>query len=89
MTSRHLLSHSAGLSNPIPIGWVRQADDPPEDLEAFTARLLKKHSRLRGEPGRHARYSNLGYLVLGQAVLAASGMSYVEYVRSRSSSRSA
>jgi len=82
-TSRHLLSHSAGLANPIPVGWVRAADAPAEDLDAFTARLLKKHSRLRGEPGKRASYSNLGYLVLGEVIQAASGVSYVEYVRAR------
>jgi CubicO group peptidase (beta-lactamase class C family) len=40
VTIRHLLSHSAGLANPIPIGWVRSPDAPAEDLDAFTARLL-------------------------------------------------
>ena len=30
--------------------------------------MLKKHSRLRGEPDRRARYSNLGYLVLGEVI---------------------
>jgi len=81
VTSRHLLSHSAGLANPIPVGWVRPADAPAEDLEAFTARLLKKHARLRGEPGSHASYSNLGFLVLGEVIQAVSGVPYVEYVR--------
>jgi CubicO group peptidase (beta-lactamase class C family) len=81
VSTRHLLSHSAGLANPIPIGWVRPADAPAEDLDAFTTRLLKKHSRLRGEPGSRARYSNLGYLVLGEVIQAASGLSYVEYAR--------
>ena len=83
VTSRHLLSHSAGLANPIPIGWVRHADAPAEDLDAFTARLLKKHSRLRGEPGKRASYSNLGYLVLGEVIQAASGAPYVDYVRAQ------
>jgi CubicO group peptidase (beta-lactamase class C family) len=83
VTSRHLLSHSAGLANPIPVGWVRPVDAPAEDLDAFTGRLLKKHSRLRGEPGARARYSNLGYLVLGQVIQAASGTSYAEYVRAQ------
>jgi len=45
--------------------------------------LLKKHPRLRGEPGKRASYSNLGYLVLGEVIQAASGVSYVEYVRAR------
>jgi CubicO group peptidase (beta-lactamase class C family) len=83
VTSRHLLSHSAGLANPIPIGWVRPADTPADDLDAFTARLLKKHSRLRGEPGKRASYSNLGYLVLGEVIQAAAGAPYVDYVRAQ------
>jgi CubicO group peptidase (beta-lactamase class C family) len=83
VTSRHLLSHSAGLANPIPIGWVRPADSPAEDLDAFTARLLKKHSRLRGAPGERASYSNLGYLVLGEVIQVASGVSYIDYVRAQ------
>ena len=80
---RHLLSHSAGLANPIPIGWVRPADDPAEDLHALTARLLNKHSRLRAEPGSRASYSNLGYLVLGEVIQAAGGAPYVDYVRAQ------
>jgi CubicO group peptidase (beta-lactamase class C family) len=81
VTTRHLLSHSAGLANPIPIGWLRPAEAPAEDLHLFTARLLKKHQRLRAEPGSRASYSNLGYLVLGEVIQAASGAAYCEYVR--------
>jgi CubicO group peptidase (beta-lactamase class C family) len=80
-TVRHLLSHSAGLANPIPIGWVRPAEAPAEDLHAFTTLLLQKHSRLRGEPGTRASYSNLGYLVLGEVIQGASEAPYTEYVR--------
>jgi CubicO group peptidase (beta-lactamase class C family) len=83
VTSRHLLSHSAGLANPIPVGWVHPADTPGEDLDAFTARLLNKHARLRSEPDSHARYSNLGYLVLGEVIQAVSGAPYIEYVRAQ------
>jgi CubicO group peptidase (beta-lactamase class C family) len=81
VTVRHLLSHSAGLPNPIPTGWVRPADEPAVDLNAFATRALAKHSRLRGDPGARAKYSNLGYLVLGQVIEAASGRPYEEYVR--------
>jgi CubicO group peptidase (beta-lactamase class C family) len=82
VTIRHLLSHSAGLANPIPVGWVRPAHMPAADLHEFTRRLLAKHSRLRSDPGSRARYSNLGYLVLGEVIEAASGLPYTEYVRS-------
>jgi len=83
VTIRHLLSHSAGLANPVPVGWVRPAHAPAEDLDAFTAPLLQKHARLRAEPGTRASYSNLGYLVLGEVIQAASGAPYVEYVRAQ------
>ena len=82
VTIRHLLSHTSGLANPIPVGWVRPADTPAADLHEFTSRLLAKHSRLGSEPGDRARYSNLGYLVLGEVIEAASGRSYADYVRS-------
>ena len=52
VTIRHLLSHSGGLANPIPIGWVRLAEAPAEDLQSFTARLLKKYPRLRSDLDR-------------------------------------
>jgi len=81
VTTRHLLSHSAGLANPIPIGWIRPADAPAEPLDLFTARLLKKHQRLRARPGGRASYSNLGFLVLGEVIQAASGIPYCDYVR--------
>lgn len=81
VTVRHLLSHSSGLANPLPIRWVRPADAPTFDQRAFVDRLLGKHRRLRFVPGELASYSNLGYLVLGEVVSEFSGMSYEEYVR--------
>lgn len=78
---RHLLSHSSGLANPLPIRWVRPAGDPLPDTRAFVNRLLGKHRRLRFVPGERASYSNLGYLVLGEIISEVAGTSYEEYVR--------
>ncbi len=55
----HLLSHSAGLPNPIPVRWIHPAGAPAPDSRQFTLRLLDKHRRLKGVPGEQARYSNL------------------------------
>ncbi len=77
---RHLLSHSAGLANPIPIRW-----GAPSRLarpRRLLDRLLSKHSKLGFEPGAKASYSNLGFLVLGQIVEATSGRSVQDYVTS-------
>lgn len=80
-TVRHLLSHSSGLANPIPIRWVRPADTPAPDQRAFVNRLLAKHRKLKFTPGERASYSNLGYLVLGEVVSEVAGVRYEEYVR--------
>jgi len=81
VTVRHLLSHSSGLSNPIPVRWVRPADSSRPDSRAFMDRLLERHGKLKSRPGETARYSNLGYVVLGEVVAAASGIPYIDYVR--------
>ena len=78
---RHLLGHSSGLANPIPIRWVYPASGPVPDRRAFVERLLAKNRKLRSVPGERASYSNLGYLVLGEVISEVSGMRYEEYVR--------
>ncbi|HLL39600.1 MAG TPA: serine hydrolase domain-containing protein, partial [Rubrobacteraceae bacterium] len=78
---RHLLSHTSGLANPLPIRWVRPAGTPAPERRAFVDRLLARHRKLRFVPGERASYSNLGYLVLGEVVSEAAGASYEEYVR--------
>jgi CubicO group peptidase (beta-lactamase class C family) len=78
---RHLLNHSAGLPNPLPITWVHPADSPGPDPHAFTQQLLARHRRLRTAPGGASSYSNLGYLLLGEVIAAAAGQSYADFVR--------
>jgi CubicO group peptidase (beta-lactamase class C family) len=81
VTIRHLLSHSSGLANPLPIRWVRLAGSRGSDHGTFVVRLLAKNRQLRFTPGEGAGYSNLGYLALGEVVSEVSGMRYEEYVR--------
>jgi CubicO group peptidase (beta-lactamase class C family) len=57
VTVRNLLNHTSGLSNPIPITWIRQLDQPAPDPDAFLINLLTKRSKLRFEPGSTASYS--------------------------------
>jgi CubicO group peptidase (beta-lactamase class C family) len=78
---RHLLSHSSGLRNPLPIRWVHPAGAPAPDQRAFLARLLAKQRKPRFEPGSRAAYSNVGYLALGAVIDAAAGARYEDVVR--------
>jgi CubicO group peptidase (beta-lactamase class C family) len=81
VTIRHLLSHSSGLANPLPIRWVRPAGTPAPDRRTFVNRLLARHRKLKFAPGERASYSNLGYLVLGEVVSETASASYEEYIR--------
>lgn len=82
ITARHLLSHSSGLANPLPLRWVHPTDQPGPDPAGFVKGLLERHRRLRFAPGVKAAYTNLGYLVLGELITNVSGESFENYVRS-------
>jgi CubicO group peptidase (beta-lactamase class C family) len=81
VTARHLLSHSAGLPNPIPVRWIHRAGQPAPDPDVFLGALLARHGRLRFEPGSRSRYSNLGPLVVAAALAATAGQPFTELVR--------
>ncbi len=76
ITVRHLLQHTAGLANPIPIRLIHPADTPGPDAEALLERLLGAHRRLRSAPGRRSSYSNLSFLALGALLAEVAGRSY-------------
>lgn len=80
ITARHLLSHSAGLANPIPVRWVHPADQQAPDPDAFLHNLLAQHRMLRSAPGSRARYSNLGPLVLAAAMATAAGQPFTDLI---------
>ncbi len=83
-TVRQILSHQAGLPNPLPLAWVHADEEHPSfDSSAFVARVLREHATCV-EAGRRARYSNIGFLLLGQLIEVVSGRSYADFVRERS-----
>ena len=77
---RHLLQHSAGIPNPPPIRWVRPASHAPPDPDAFLRKRFARVKKLRFEPGTRSAYTNLGYLLLGSVIAAASKKPFTDYV---------
>ncbi len=80
ITARHLLTHSAGLANPVPVRWIHPADRPGPDPDRFLEGLLARHPRLRFEPGTRSSYTNVGTLVLGAALAKLTGAALVNLV---------
>jgi CubicO group peptidase (beta-lactamase class C family) len=81
ITPRHLLAHSAGFANPVPVRWIHPAGQPGPEPGALLNGLLAKHRTLRFEPGTRSSYSNIGTLALGQAMAAAVGKPYITVAR--------
>ncbi|HEX5625453.1 MAG TPA: serine hydrolase domain-containing protein [Saprospiraceae bacterium] len=82
ITVRQLLSHSAGIPNPIPLSWIHTADEHASfDANRFFAAVFKKHPKTKSLPNEKFAYSNLGYVLLGQLIEKASGLRYEEYIR--------
>ena len=79
-TVRQLLTHTAGLSNPLPLRWTHPMDAPPPDPRSLLSRLLTRRRAFTHPAGRIARYSNVGYLAAGEIISAAAAMPYTEYV---------
>jgi CubicO group peptidase (beta-lactamase class C family) len=77
---RQLLSHTAGLGNPLPIRWVRPAERVRSDDRPAVRRLLERHGSPRRTPGGPARYSNVGYLVLAEVVEQVTGEPFAAHV---------
>jgi CubicO group peptidase (beta-lactamase class C family) len=80
-TTRQLLSHTAGLGNPLPVRWVRATDQPPDP--AFVAQVVAKHGTPRRAAGAQASYSNIGYLLAGEVIASVTGVSVEASVRNR------
>jgi D-alanyl-D-alanine carboxypeptidase len=84
ITIRHLLNHSSGVPDNMPevMGWMHtEADDIPRlDQVAFLEEVFPKYSELFFEPGDHAEYTNVGYMILGAIIETVSGQTYEDYV---------
>lgn len=88
ITIRHILNHSGGLPNPVPLSWIHLVGEHRAfDARAFFESIFKKHRKAKSKPGENFAYSNLGYVVLGQLIEKISGTSYENYIKQNIISR--
>jgi len=78
---KHLMNHTSGLKNPLPLSWIHLSSDHNSfKRDEFFNPILEKNKKLKSEPGSVFKYSNLGYIYLARIIEAVSQMSYEEYV---------
>ncbi len=81
ITIKHLITHTSGIANPIPLKWVYL----PEVSASFHEdnklnALMANNDRVKSPPGSKYRYSNIGYWLAGKVIEKASGVSYQTYI---------
>jgi CubicO group peptidase (beta-lactamase class C family) len=81
ITIRQLLSHTAGIPNPIPLRWIHLADEHSSfDKDSFFEPIFHKYQKVKTRPNEKLLYSNLGYVLLGQLIEKISGKSYEQFI---------
>jgi D-alanyl-D-alanine carboxypeptidase len=82
ITIRQLLTHSAGIPNPLPLSWIHPAnEDSWFDRNVFFSQIFNRYNRVKSKPNEKFAYSNLGYVLLGELIEKISGVQYETYVR--------
>lgn len=79
-TMQQLLTHTAGLINPLPVRWVHGAESATPASDALLRRVMARRA-YRLPVGGSARYSNVGYLAAGEIMAAATGERFEDLVR--------
>ncbi len=78
---RHLLNHTSGIPNPIPLKWVHLAEKHGSfDEKVALTKVLNENSDSDATPGAEYNYTNIGYWLLGKLIENVSGNTYSDYV---------
>ena len=81
ITIRHLINHTSGVPDPIPLKWIHSAENHDKfDEKQALAQVLSDNPEGSFLPGEKYSYSNIGYWLLGSIIEKVSGLSYSEYI---------
>jgi len=81
ITVQQVMTHSAGIPNPIPLRWIHLAEEHRTfDRNDYFNRIMHKQNKAKSGPNEKFAYSNLGYVLLGQMIERVSGLSYENYI---------
>ena len=81
VTVHHLLTHTSGIPNPLPLKWLHLVEDHDSfDEEVALKAVMRRSPTLLFEPGEKYSYSNIAYWLLGKVIQVASGRNYCDYL---------
>lgn len=81
ITIKQILNHTGGIPNPIPLNWIHlDKEHDSFDRNKFFKIIFEKNSKTKAMPNEKYIYSNLGYVLIGQAIEKITGQSYEDYI---------
>ena len=84
ITIKQVLTHSAGIPNPMPLAWIHLSSETEAfDRDEFFKKILAKHKNTIANPDEKFTYSNLGYVILGKLIEKVSGFKYEDYIQNK------
>lgn len=82
ITIRHVLSHSSGIPNPIPLSWIHLINEHDTFNQGqFFEQIMLQHDNIKFNPNDKFAYTNLGYIILGQLIEKITGSRYDEDIQ--------
>jgi CubicO group peptidase (beta-lactamase class C family) len=83
ITVRHLLTHSSGIPNYLPVPGLFEETTRPGVTHEAIAKLFFDRLTLEFQPGEAWAYSNSGYLLLGNIIERVTGKTYWQNLEER------
>jgi CubicO group peptidase (beta-lactamase class C family) len=81
ITIKHLLNHTSGIPNPIPLSWIHlSGEDADYDHDSFFKNTIDKNHKTKFSPNSKYAYSNIEYLLLAEIVRKVSGKDFRTYL---------
>ena len=82
ITVRQLLTHTAGIPNPLPLSWIHLTSEHQSfDSHSFFENIFVRNNKVKSKPNEKFLYSNLGYVLLGQLIEEVTGMTCEKYIQ--------
>jgi CubicO group peptidase (beta-lactamase class C family) len=82
ITIVQLLTHSAGVTTTPMIKEIHLEKEHRDfNYDKWVEEFIKANTKIKGTPGNKKKYSNCGYLILGELIKTVSGQDYTSYVQ--------
>lgn len=82
ITVKHLLTHTSGIRNPLPLKWIHLAEEHQDfDNKSFIKKVLEENKKTKFQPHEKFAYSNIEFILLAMIIERVSGSDFETYIQ--------